>query len=135
MSEDLNWGKDTLREYLTYRCLISKEKRKQLAEYFHCSESYMIDYFPTDKMIETHKELNINHNSSKQSISINNNVESHNDYSFELILEKIKSQGKEIELLNKKIDDFMSFMKTEFKKYSDRSNKQQVYILNELKRK
>lgn len=135
VSTDLGWAKDTLRKYLTYRSLISKEKRKQLADYFHCSESIIINYFPTEDIKEKHKVLNINHNSNKQSISINNKVETHNDYSSELILEKIKSQEKTIELLRKEIKDFKQFMKKEFQKSSDNSNKQQLYILNELRKK
>lgn len=134
VSTDLGWAKDTLRKYLTYRSLISKEKRKQLADYFHCSESIIINYFPTEDIKEKHKVLNINHNSNRQAVSIQNNTENHNDYSSELILEKIKSQEKTIELLRKAIEDFKQFMKTEFQKTNDNVNKKQLYILNELKK-
>lgn len=134
VSTDLGWAKDTLRKYLTYRSLISKEKRKQLADYFHCSESIIINYFPTEDMKEKHKVLNINHNSNRQAVLIQNNTENHNDYSSELILEKIKSQEKTIELLRKEIEDFKQFMKTEFQKTNDNVNKKQLYILNELKK-
>ena len=118
VSTDLGWAKDTLRKYLTYRSLISKEKRKQLANYFHCSESIIINYFPTEDIKEKHKVLNINHNSNKQAVSIQNNIENHNDYSSELILEKIKSQEKTIELLSKEIEDFKQDRDENFQRVS-----------------
>lgn len=134
VSIDLNWGRDTLRKYCTYRSLISREKRQELANYFHCSESKLINYNPTSEMIQAHHQLNINHNSNKQSISINNNVNpSNKDYSTELLLEKINSLEKTIQLLVEKQDRFMTFFKSEFQKSEERSNKQQLYILNQLK--
>ena len=78
VSLDLNWGRDTLRKYCTYRALISKEKREELANYFHCNPSKLINYYPTADMIKAHHDLNINHNpirsSNDQSTIINNNV-------------------------------------------------------------
>ena len=127
VSLDLNWGRDTLRKYCTYRSLISKEKREELANYFHCSPSKLINYYPTADMIKTHHDLNINHNSIRssndQSTIINNNV-SAKDYSTELLLEKISSLEKSIKLLTNEQKEFMEFFKTKFQQSDERSSKQ-----------
>ncbi|MBI1722206.1 hypothetical protein HYQ57_1944 [Lactobacillus crispatus] len=84
-------------------------------------------------MIKAHEELNINHNCNRQSVSINNNINS-KDYSVELVLEKINSLEKTIELLIENQNKFMEFFKEEFHKSAEQSNKQQLYILNQLKK-
>lgn len=138
VSLDLNWGRDTLRKYCTYRSLISKEKREELANYFHCNPSKLINYYPTADMIKTHHDLNINHNSIRssndQSTIINNDV-SAKDYSTELLLEKISSLEKSIKLLTNEQKEFIEFFKTKFQQSDERSSKQQLYILNQLKEK
>lgn len=138
VSIDLNWGRDTLRGYCTYRNLISKEKRQELANYFHCSESRLINYFPTDDMIKTHHDLNINHNSTKLSndqSDITKNDVSERDFPTELLLEKISSLEKSIKLLTNEQKELTEFFKTKFQQADERSNKQQLYILNQLKEK
>ena len=136
VSLDLNWGRDTLRKYCTYRALISKEKREELANYFHCNPSKLINYHPTADMIKAHHDLNVNHNSIKasndQSTVIKNNV-STKDYSTELLLEKISSLEKSIKLLANEQKEFMEFFKTKFQQSDERSNEQQLFNLNQLK--
>ena len=127
VSLDLNWGRDTLNKYCTYRSLISKKKREELANYLHCNPSKLIKYYPTADMIKTHHDLNINHNSIRssndQSTIINNNV-SAKDYSTELLLEKISSLEKSIKLLTNEQKEFMEFFKTKFQQSDERSSKQ-----------
>ena len=126
VSLDLNWGRDTLRKYCTYRALISKEKREELSNYFHCNPSKLINYYPTADMIKAHHDLNINHNrirsSNDQSTIINNNV-SAKDYSTELLLEKISSLEKSIKLLTNEQKEFIEFFKTKFQQSDERSSK------------
>ncbi|CAM2906827.1 helix-turn-helix domain-containing protein [Lactobacillus crispatus] len=135
VSKNLNWSPNLLNHYCSYQRMLSKEKRQELAEYFHCSESKLIDYYPSDEVIKKHSTYSINHNRNRnrQEVSINNNINT-KDYSTELLLEKISSLEKTIKLLIENQNKFMDFFKEEFQKSAEQSNKQQLYILNQLKR-
>lgn len=136
ISLDLGWSKTTLNKYCTFESLISKKKRTELANYFHCAESKLIDYFPTTEIIEKHRKYADNKSSHWNEVrSQNRNIEKNKtDYSTQLLLEKISSLEKSIKLLSNNQQQFMNFFKAQFKQQDERSNKQQLYILNQLKK-